>query len=101
MAKLNQPELLQHSVKGLDRNFKNVLQDSNLQFTLIYKNASQEPVIFNLEAPSFTDGSYWDICFFANPHIIETNLMLTKQPKAELFFSYYKKFMIFTKNRKF
>jgi hypothetical protein len=55
----------------LDRNFKNQIQDQNVWFSLIYKEPnSPDFKVRNIEAPSFFDGSVWDICFFSNPYVI-------------------------------
>lgn len=86
----------------VDRNFKNPLQDNNLQFTLIYKDPrTYEYVIKTFEAPSYTAGRVWDVCWFCCPKIIETNLMINEKPHhPSRFFSYYVKLGVFFKNRR-
>lgn len=85
------PELLSLDPEKIDRNWKNALQDCNLQFTLVYRDHlnGNAYVMKTLEAPSFIGGDVWDICFFCSPFVIETNVFLTKEPRSNDFFSYY------------
>jgi hypothetical protein len=53
-----------------------------------------------LEAPSFINGDVWDICFFCSPAVIETNVIVHKEPKPADFFSYYQKLSVFFRNRR-
>jgi hypothetical protein len=78
-------ELIAFDQQKLDRNFKNALQDSNLQFSIVYRDHlnGNSHIIKTLEAPSFISGDVWDICFFCSPFIFETNLIVQKVPKAD------------------
>lgn len=85
-------ELLQLNPELLDRNYKNMLQDCNMQFTLIYRDHLQGNAYITktLQAPSFIDGNLWDICFFCSPHAIETNFISRqREPTPTELFSYY------------
>ena len=95
-------ELIQFDAEKIDRNFKNALQDNNLQFSLIFRDHlnGNQYVIKTLEAPSFIGGEVWDICFFCTPFVIETHLLVPKAPKAITFFSYYQKLNVFFRNRR-
>lgn len=100
-------DLLKTNKNHFDTRFKNTLQDINLQFSLIYKDASPdgdgEYVMRTFEAPSFVtkERKIWDICFFSYPFIIETNVMVPVMPsKPDTDFDYYTKLQVFLKNRK-
>jgi hypothetical protein len=100
-------DLLKTDKKHFDTRFKNTLQDMNLQFSLIYRDVSQdgegEYVMRTFDAPSFVtkDRKVWDICFFSYPFIIETNVMVQEMPSKPVSdFDYYTKLQVFLKNRK-
>ena len=97
-----QAELLALDPSRLDRNYKNSLQDCNMQFTLIYRDHLNGNAysIKTLEVPSFIDGEVWDICFFCSPLVIEINNFIQKEPRAEEHFAYHQKLNVFFRNRK-
>ena len=53
-ATIKDERLLKSNLDLLDRNFKNPLQDCNLQFSLYFRDTNQAIKITTIEAPSYT-----------------------------------------------
>ncbi len=107
LISIEDPSLLKIDPERFDTRFRNSLQDNNVQLSIIYRDNSEDSdssfVMRTFESPCFVteETPIWDVCFFSNPFIIETNVMTAQLPTHPTTnFNYYTKLHVFLKNRK-